>query len=393
MIRKKKRRLAFRKAIKVGALLTTVMAFVLAAVPLGEAKADELDLSKPMSLVVSFPQKHLDGLKAAGVVLDVYQVAKAEKIDGFDTFKFVANNDFSDLAQDVQNPDVSNEDWKGIAQKASNLVLVKGSKVSPIDKEPFGFKDGDSIQVTLPGGGLYLVVPRGKNAERTAPDSYSKESPDGSGKTTYASSTKKKYTFTPQLVAVPGKPQYDNNNTYINNNTANTGPWEYDIKVDMTMKVGVEDLEAKIRIKKTLLVYETKYPATFTFKITATLPPDDRIVYSDVVDIVFNSYGEKTYEVTGLPVGALVTVTEEIKKGDNYRLVSSDVEELKDPLVATFVPEARFVNTYDERYHGGGSALNVFTKKPSQSEGVMYQPDKVDGLTDKEQLEAEKALK
>ena len=369
------RKLAVKRAAGTGTLLAAVLAFALTVLPAGQARADYLNLEQDMFLSVT-PAEKTEELKEAGLVLDLYQVAAAVPVSGYDTYQFAATTQFAGLAEDVRNPDVTNDDWKNIAGKAAAEVFKEGSTIGPVVQGAAPKFSEEDAPISLPGGsGLYLVIARGNLPKGQT--SYTETAEDGS-LVTVAYSRNMKFTFDPQLVAVPGKPQYDSNNT------ADPESWLYD--VPMTLKVGWEDREAELEIVKSLDVYETKDPATFVFQVEAT--EGGETIYSNVVSLVFDGPGTKTYPIKGLPVGAEVTVTE-VYKGANYALKKGIEESQKVTLEADEIARTTFENTYDNTFHGGGSVVNEFTKKTSDAGNGYYDPTAK--IKDEDQLEADKA--
>lgn len=385
---KGKKALVVTKAKRTGAILAAVLALTLTAIPARQARADDLDLTKDMYLDVTVAEQAAE-LKEAGLVVDLYLVAEAKKMKNFDTYEFDASKtSFAGLADDVRNPDVSNDDWRDIAQKAAKIVL-EGSSVTPQLTGQPRF-DEESEKIKLPkhdesknSGGLYLVLPRAsKDTDKAA---YLKKQSDGSLATVVISKGMK-YTFSPQLVAVPGKPQYDSNNSYIvKNNTADSVPWSY--TVPMTLKVAYEEQETELEIVKSIDTYETKDPATFVFDVEATF--EGKNIYSNVETIVFDKPGMKVCKVKGLPVGAEVTVTE-IYEGAVYELdTTTTAKEQKITLAAdTLANKVEFDNDYNNRYHGGGSVKNEFTKTTTDKGNGVYDPTAK--IKDEDQLEPEK---
>ena len=139
-----------------------------------------------------------EDIEAAGVVLDFYQIAKADNSGvEADSFKFVLNEAFSEV-------DLTKEALE-IAQAAADAArsaspAVSGKKLeAEYDLEP----------------GLYLMVVHG-----TDPGEKSKYIKTGeTGIYTVANSTKYEYQFNPQLISVPTKAQG------ANSNTADQGAW------------------------------------------------------------------------------------------------------------------------------------------------------------------------
>ena len=105
-------------------------------------------------------------------------------------------------------------------------------------------------------------------------------------------------------------------------------------------------------------------PASFIFRVDITAP-NDEVIYSDVVTLVFTEGGTQTYEIGDLPAGSVAHV-EEIYAGGNYTISGDSVREVtivKDDKSTeeAEVTKAEFTNTYNDTYKGGGSVTNTIT--------------------------------
>lgn len=328
------------------ALLFAVLALGLTAV----AASQPLDLEKECTLTVNpcsldMPQgkEVAEALQNAGLVVDLYQVAQAEKEPGVDSYGFSPLEPFAALEIKA---DMKAGDWARLAQQAAKTVREANPALTPQTA-----KAGEAASVTP---GLYLLVARGQEPQEYWDTITEKlEEENGAGEeeklVTRVKAGEKLYRFLPELVAVPSK---DAVNGEIN--TANPGEWIYDLTVNL--KPEEEQQFGQVEIIKRLLTYDTQRPATFVFRVKAEL--DGKVVFDEVVSLVFTGPGEKHTLVDHLPAGATVTV-EEVYSGSSYTLVSASPGSAV--VDAEEAAQFTFVNDYDAGEPKGGSITNNFT--------------------------------
>ena len=148
------------------------------------------------------------------------------------------------------------------------------------------------------------------------------DDPAGGSLATIANSARYQYTFQPQLVSVPGRPDAGHGDS-TGGNTSNLGEWQYDMTVNL--KPGRVQRTGSLQIVKTLTNYETtKDSPVFVFEIVAEL--DGEEVFREYESIQFTASGQESITVTGIPATAVVTVTE-VYSGAGYRLDSEQVQD------------------------------------------------------------------
>lgn len=163
------------------------------------------------------------------------------------------------------------------------------------------------------------------------------------------------YNFIPYLAALPG------------NYYASTGDdaWVYD--VDTALKPEQQPRLGSLVIEKTLTDYNaTLGGAAFVFQVEGRMGSGEsaRVVYSNVLSLVFDGAGEKSLQIDGLPAGAQVTVTE-VYSGASYQAVTNP--EQTAVITAGGEPQqVRFENAYDQSPNSGSSIVNHF----AYNEGV-----------------------
>ena len=302
-----------------------------------------------------------EDLTSADVVVDLYQIARAVKTPGYDTYHYETLPGY-DL--DIPgNAEVGNEDdlkkmaeeWEELAQKAAGIALDEQKPGTPVQ----GSGAAAGTKVSDLDAGLYLLVARG--SKMTALADYKMEitqkDPDTQEETTtiatIANSDRYTYAFLPQLVSIPSKPA-DADGVI---NTANPGDWLF----DMTVNMKPERLPryGSLEIIKTLSEYETmggvQESATFVFEVTGML--DGESVYSNVESITFTAAGQERVTLDRIPAMAEVTV-KEVYSGSSYELTVPG--DRTATIAAETIVSVEFENEYDGRRTNGHGIKNQF---------------------------------
>lgn len=327
-------------------VLVFCLLLTLPLIPKGVAQAvrtTPLDLKTKCSLIVE-PGKNAE-LKKEDVQIDLYKVARAEKVDSYDTYKLVAEGRYSSL--DLGQTD--NEGWQALAQQAAELALKPDGTETP--DTPQTVQSGGSFSGL--DGGLYLVIARG-----TGLTDYI-STIDGGQLVTKAYSGNKCYTYLPELVALPSTAAELNGQTV----TTDSGEWTYNLTA--TLKPEESERYATLDLVKRLTGYEENTPATFVFQVDVYDKQGGTLIDSNVVAIDFDNAGEKSLHIADrIPIGAYVVVTE-IYTGNFYKPQgeTSQEFEMKEPGA-----QVTFVNDYNDSPPGdGGSIVNHFEFEKSVS--------------------------
>lgn len=290
-----------------------------------------------------------EDLEEARVVMDVYQVARAVKTQGYDTYHYEVKAGYPLTVP--ERPE--NDDWASLAQQAAEAALG-GSASDTLVKR--GVAAGEAANLEA---GLYLVIARGSSLTdvedyRTEVTQKNEETGEETARlATMASSKKNTYLFAPQLVSLPSK-ETDINGTI---NTANPGDWVYSLSINLkpeqTARFGA------LEIVKTLSVYETEEgtqePATCVFEVTGTL--DGEVVYSNVESITFTAAGQERVVLDRIPAMAQVTVRE-VYSGSGYELTVPG--DRSATIAADDVVSVDFENTYTREQKKGYGIKNQF---------------------------------
>ena len=325
---------------------------------------DEGFVAGSCSLTVYPEDPHKEGadsfgedLAGADVVVDLYQVARAVKTSGQDTYHYELTGEYASL----KLPDSPEEgaqpaaSWEETAQQAAAIALDAASPCTPVSGS--GESAGTKVGNLAPG--LYLLVARGRNLTELADYKIEIEQTDSLTQeeskriATIADSQQYTYAFLPQLVSLPTK-EADANGVI---NTANPGDWIFEASVNL--KPERLDRYGSLEIVKTLSEYETmggvQESATFVFEVTGML--DDQVVYSNVESITFTAAGQERVVLDRIPAMAQVTVRE-VYSGSSYQLTVPG--DRTATIAADDVVSVEFENEYDGRRTNGHGIKNQF---------------------------------
>lgn len=323
--------------------LSLVLLFGLSEWSVENARAVKLD--QACSLTVS--PGDIEDLANAEVVLDLYQVAKAIPVSGYDTYAYDTVAPYQELESILDDGEnLTNQVFQTLAQQAAEITFNSGSTVTKtIDGAPVNEKIPDLE------AGLYLLVARGPEI-----NNYVKTIQDETGAkklATVAWSDEFVYSFLPELISLPGKAADADGGV----NTANPGEWIYDaaatLKPEQSVRFG------SLEIVKKLTSYNTEKAASFVFEIEAyTDETKAERVYSNVVSIDFSAPGQKSVVLKDvIPVGAYVEVTE-VYSGATYSLVSDAT--VSTVIQAEELASVSFTNDYNHSGNHGGAVTNHF---------------------------------
>ena len=323
---------------------------------------DEGFVAGSCSLIVYPEDPHKEGADSFGedfagadVVVDLYQVARAVKTSGQDTYHYELTGEYASL----KLPDSPEEgaqpaaSWEETAQQAAAIALDAASPCTPVSGS--GESAGTKVGNLAPG----LLVARGRNLTELADYKIEIEQTDSLTQeeskriATIANSQQYTYAFLPQLVSLPTK-EADANGVI---NTANPGDWIFEASVNL--KPERLDRYGSLEIVKTLSEYETmggvQESATFVFEVTGML--DDQVVYSNVESITFTAAGQERVVLDRIPAMAQVTVRE-VYSGSSYQLTVPG--DRTATIAADDVVSVEFENEYDGRRTNGHGIKNQF---------------------------------
>lgn len=345
-----------KKRLLLKACTVLALAALVFILPPATCLAETVDVTRQVSLTVKpagggeqDKNEFSDDIGNAHIVIDLYKVADAKKVSGYDTYDFSVKELYKGLFEkdDADIKKMTNEQWRKAGQEAAAIALGTAPEAQAQTPDVKGA--GIDTKMSDLGAGLYLVIARGSTISS---NEYIKTSEDGRIYT-IANSDLYEYRFEPELVALPSKDVNEAGQI----NTANTGEWIYDAVI--YLKAAREPVKSSIRIVKKLDKYETKDPATFVFHVFDTDTKGK--VYDDYFPIVFDEPSEKAGKeilIEDLPAGLKLTV-EETYSGGNYAVTTDKSRQVT--VEAAQVVRAEFKNTYDDTYKGGGSIANKFS--------------------------------
>ncbi|MBQ9250335.1 MAG: hypothetical protein IJ179_08195 [Oscillospiraceae bacterium] len=356
------------KRTRVSRLLAILLVCALfAALPQATALAVDLEQTCGVKILpAGSASGYLEDLtQNAYVVVDLYKVADAASVPGYDIYSLTMRSDFTGLTI----PDaVTNADWQDLAQAAFDVVREKALAPAVSGAAVDTAITLSSEEQDVPGGpGLYLVIARGRDL--TAEEDYIttiKDEADHEKLVTVAYSDLYQYVYEPQLIALPTKAAVDvldETGAVIGTeiNTANPGDWIYNptiaLKPERLYRMG--DLE----ISKTLEGYIGTEEAAFIFTIEAEWPNlNDNTktdYFSNSHTFFFSADGTQTYKIEQqIPVGVEVKVTE-VYSGAHYTLSFTDQEQTV-TIAAEDTVKAAFTNVFDKTVKGGHGIENHF---------------------------------
>ena len=345
-------------------------------------------------------------LQNAGVVLDVYRVADAVPLEGYDAYEFsnwaapfaFAEDMWAAIQEESKSNGVKAVELDGLTQLLAAAALKDVPEYDP-DKDnsqnsPSAgtAKLGEMIDLGKGSDarpGMYLLIAHGNR------DDYKIIVKDSRGEdviSTVAVSSSKVFQFAPMLVSVPTKGinRIGTGSIYEADTgevigaypiqTGDTVSEENWINAVIEAKVGVTDRLGSLKITKTLNTHELvdfggrKDPATFVFDVSV-VDKDGRKVYGNVISMVFDGAGGPQEKIiSGLPIGAKADVTE-VYSGSNYKTTQkyTDIEIKGDEIItAADGTETRVINTeiaaftndWNNEWNGGGSVTNTYQTAP-----------------------------
>ena len=367
--------------------------------------ASSIDLDRDCSLTTSAGSMMLEELPDANVEIDLYRVADAIPVQGFDTYDWQVNEPFASQGITIDK-NIDNAGWRELANKAANIVLGEApegktewdpsNSIAQITKKTeeqpegiaiFGAKDQREFKGLKPG--LYLILAHGSDiAEYATTDTSAAPAAGSTGSTaetaaavggtaTIAHSRHYLFKFSPELISIPARTM----DSTQPSNTADREGWYYDaaamLKPSQSPRLG------NLEIEKNLLDYAQrekttdgktrliKDPATVVFDVSVysseeeydPAKPGENRIYHNNVSVVFDAYGKKSVLIENLPAYSYAVV-KEVYAGQAYTI---DDTIRTETILANETVTIPFEDEYDDTHGGGGSVTNKFTYKAGQS--------------------------
>lgn len=419
------RALCFALALALAALLS------LTALPLTGVYADEtapsmprtpLDWEQDATLQLKLPEDLVtDEADRASLEedlqVDLYKIAGAVQVDGYDIYAFVLNDQLPTEVQDGIRTFLEGQDswvvdttggvttFRYVPDRSSGMILDDGSmaELSKLAAELIFANDNTYTEVNAAlfgtehpvDFGLYLAMPHSSSLTK---DQYQvkvpiKDQSYGYNPATLAIAPNHSYTFAPQLISVPSLGGLIAGAAA---DTAADAPTAWDYTVEAVAKPEEQPRYASLSLSKTLNSFNG--PANFVFEITAV--QNGEIVFEKQAAFNFTQTGTQTVQVDGrIPAGSTVTV-EELYSGATYSFKAYEVTNAPwstngDKLVIESIPAGNVVvapwdeddRTADRMTIEAGvvvaaNATNEPNNSSNNGNGVVNRFDKRTGGTD-----------
>lgn len=224
-------------------------------------------------------------INTANIVVDVYKLADATKMENYDAYDYTLVAPFTGLQSmfdGAQSGGAST--WEDVANSAMDLIGGAEKVASDVPV-------GEEIRLD---DGIYLVIPHGEDVDEPA--------------TAYSDSYR--YTFAPSIVALPTKVQegYDQQG-YLDGpigTAAEYGDWTTEVTI--ALKPSQQPLYGDLIITKNVTELAGSEPATFVFHVTGE-------GYDEYASVYVTSTDPVSTTLEHIPVGLEVTVVEEYGGG------------------------------------------------------------------------------
>lgn len=329
------------------------------------SKMRQPNMDSGMSVTVSVGDGIREKLSAVPpedgtICFDLYRIADITD----NGFAFQVTDKYHALGEELSKASMlsdsgSTPDWQALAQQA--FALAVGGEGTVVNAPSGADYTGLSLDVkNTVSKGLYLLVARETLADRTVVKSISAIDADGgnhyadSQYAVCATAGADIYTILPQIICVPTKLAADGSGAV---STLADGEWVYDQQI--VLKMSVEPASGSIRIDKTLTGHTGDEEVVCVFQVDAYYPSADILYSSEVYSVTFDASGSKSLLIEGLPIGALVHVTE-VYSGANYTSSVPAPGFLDVTVRDGETASVAFTNTRDNERSGGG-ITNHFT--------------------------------
>ena len=231
-----------------GSLLTFALTLGLVITAPGlDGAARAVDLSAECSLKVApvdpANTELSEDLRNARITIDLYKVADAEEVSGYDAYTYKFAEGYQKL-EEIYKKDPDNAEWKEMAQEAAAYVREHTGGENALQPDKSGEISEGGVDITGLESGLYLLIARESGAE----DYWTVvEQEDGTSENiaTVAHSDRYRYTYAPELISLPGRE---------GNTTAGDGAWLNDVVASLKPEQDMQN--GSLEIVKTLERYE-----------------------------------------------------------------------------------------------------------------------------------------
>ena len=232
------------------------------------------------------------------LAVDVYQLATGQEDAAYETYNYTlafpfATESMQELFDAALDRD-SAGDWEAVGDAAKELI----GDAEPVATGQMG--TNGTLNLSFDEKGIFMAVPHGVSA-----DAFEAYGP------IY------KYEFKPSVFALPTKDAIDG----VIGTAAEYGDWLNETTIDL--KVGEDKLTGSLKIVKRVSEFKGT-PVAFGFHIDSTA--DSPVEYHGADSIRLTKGTEAEVVVTGIPAGAIVTVTESYDGAGYQFLRAEDAE-------------------------------------------------------------------
>lgn len=269
-----------------------------------------------------------ENVEALPITVNLYKVADISVEGEYFAAAGLETLDFSGLSSET-----TAEEWAALAELTKAKIEADEMAITAS-----GITADGTVTINDLAAGLYLV-----DAQQVLSDYY-------------------QYDFTPYLISLP-------NNYYY---STEDDTWVYELTGEKAVGLKPEktDRYGDLIINKELDVYnETLGGANFVFQIEGTKTDIDtgdvKVVYSDVVSMVFDGYGFDSIKIEHIPAGSEIVVTE-VYSGASYELTSEGTQTVIIEVEET--AEVGFSNTFNGQLNGGTGLVNSFAYNSENGE-------------------------
>ncbi len=269
-----------------------------------------------------------ENVEALPITVNLYKVADISVEGEYFAAAGLETLDFSGLSNET-----TAEEWAALAELTKAEIEADEMTITAT-----GITAEGTVTINDLAAGLYLI-----DAQQVLSDYY-------------------QYDFTPYLISLP-------NNYYY---STEDDTWVYELTGEKAVGLKPEktDRYGDLIINKELDVYnETLGGANFVFQIEGTKTDIDtgdvKVVYSDVVSMVFDGYGFDSIKIEHIPAGSEIVVTE-VYSGASYELTSEGTQTVIIEVEET--AEVGFSNTFNGQLNGGTGLVNSFAYNSENGE-------------------------
>lgn len=394
----------------IAAALTASVILALPGWSVGTAEAAPVTTTDPTKIQSTLTiQRNGTTVKNQGAItVDLYKVANAEKLDGYDAYELVVPKDseFVSLETDLQNAqeaankktkpvqDASgndlykyNEAYRALANEAAKIVFGNGNTAT---KAYTVTLEAGKTSVSIPEGengskvaaGLYLVI---AHDETLPKDQYVKYVGEGNDRQliTIAENNGYVYNYYPELIALPLKAANGNAPQGIFTTAQDAGEWQDAATVQL--KAEEEAPMHDLTITKNITIPDN-YPANiaisdaFVYRVDVYLGGEDRqldadgklvngrLIDSHIATISYESNNRQVKLEKAIPDGAMLVITEDYE-GSSFN-VNGNITQIIGPIYDN--QNVAFSNTYNGR-PGGGAVENRFEVEEGRRKETVTQ--------------------